>query len=85
MVTLPPEFTATRYPGYFWNIKTQKLFSLKVSGELRELKLIRPNHWNGWKDPGYRVSHEGVRKVMSLPYLQTLKLKDSKIKIKKQF
>lgn len=37
MVTLPKDFVATRYPGYFWNVVERKLYTLKVTGELRPM------------------------------------------------
>ena len=64
MVTLPPEFVATRLFGYFWNTKTQRLYSIKVSGVLRELKVTKPNRWNELPAPAYRVSDRGWRKYL---------------------
>lgn len=64
MVKLPPEFVATRLFGYFWNTKTQRLYSIKVSGVLRELKVTRPNKWNELHSPAYRVSDRGWRKYL---------------------
>ena len=37
MVTLPDNFTMTKYPGYFWNVLDKKLYSIKVTGELKPL------------------------------------------------
>ena len=82
MVTLPREFTGTKYPGYFWNIKTQTLFSIKVGGELRELRREEPNYFNRWHDHGYRISHKGRYRWMLLTYLEGLKLTDSEIPIR---
>ena len=73
MITLPPPFVAARYPGYFWNTDDQKLYSLKVAGTLRPMKLY---HF-GW-DQGsfpfvhYRVSVEG--KTRSIPLYELEKL-----------
>ncbi len=77
MVTLPSKFTATKFPGYFWNTETQTLFSLKIGGVLKELQLITPNHFTQLH--GYRVSHLGVRRCLPLKYLNTLKIEDSEI------
>jgi hypothetical protein len=84
MVTLPPEFVATKYPGYFWNYSTMKLYSLKVSGELRPLKHITPNYFNNWHCGGYRVSVNGVRKNLFDDYLHTIKPSDTQIQIRKE-
>lgn len=73
MVSLPEGFTATKYPGYFWHVPTQSLYSLKVDGILKPLKISGPNHFNKWHEPGYRVSVEGQRRVLWLSYLQKLK------------
>jgi hypothetical protein len=38
MIHLPSTLTPVpRYPGYFWDVKSHKMFSLKVGGELREM------------------------------------------------
>jgi hypothetical protein len=74
-VILPEEFVATQYPGYFWNVKIQKLFTAKL-GVLRELKYSGPNQWNHYT-AGYRISDKGVRKTLTLKYLQTLQVKAS--------
>jgi len=81
MVTLPPEFVATKYPGYFWNYSTMTLFSLKVSGELKELKHIKPNYFNNWNQGGYRVSVNGIRRVLFDEYLHNIEPNDSQITI----
>ena len=85
MVTLPPPYVATKYPGYFWNVNTQTLYSLKVSGVLTELKHHKPNHWNGWwhyekgRKGGYKVSVNGHRRSLFVVDLQELKIEDSVI------
>ena len=84
MVTLPPEFTATKYPGYFWNVKTQTLYSLKVGGVLREMKITHPNFFNKYFH-GYRVCHKGYRRNLSIDYLEKLEIKDSRIPIKEVY
>jgi len=81
MITLPPPFTATRYPGYFWNTETKLLFSLKVGGELREMKRYYPSRWTRWDTPYYLVYHQGRQRGMGLRYLSELKLQDSEIPV----
>ena len=71
MVILPSEFVATKYPGYFWNISTQALFTAKL-GVLREMKYHGPNRWNHYAE-AYKVSDKGVRKNLHLDYLRKLK------------
>lgn len=83
MVTLPKEFVATRFPGYFWNIETQTLYSLKVGGVLREMKRCKPNRWNRWHEEGYRVSHEGRNRNLFMSYLTKLEPSDSEIPVQK--
>jgi hypothetical protein len=74
MVTLPKEFVATRLPGYFWNTKDQRLYSVKVTGALRPLKKQAANRWNHGK-VGYQISHMGHKRFMSDDYLKKLKPK----------
>lgn len=73
MVTLPKDFVATRYPGYFWNVAEKKLYSIKVSGELRELKFSKGGDF-GWVKipPGYKISVKGTRRYYTLDYLNKL-------------
>jgi len=75
MVKLPSEFVATKYPGYFWNTETQVLYSLKIDGVLKPLKIINPNRWNSWPMPGYRVSVKGRGRYLPIGYLKGLKPK----------
>lgn len=74
MVTLPKEFVATRYSGYFWNIKDQQLYSVKVTGELKPLVKQSPNQWNHFRN-GWRVSVNGNHRFLDIVYLQGLKPK----------
>ena len=74
MVTLPKDFVATRYPGYFWNVVEKKLYSLKVTGELRPLKFCKGgNFFGNVVEPGYKVSVNGERRKYSMHYLNSLK------------
>lgn len=74
MVVLPPEFVATRYPGYFWNTSDKKLYSIKVTGELRPLKYSKGGTFYGHTVmPGYHISHNGMRRTLPLNYLMPLK------------
>jgi hypothetical protein len=77
MVTLPPYFVATKFPGYFWNLRTQTLYSVKVHGVLKELKLTRPNQWNNLVVPAYRVSVNGKRRYLYEKELKMLEASDS--------
>lgn len=74
MVTLPVDFVATRYPGYFWNIKEKKLYSLKVTGELKPMAFFKGGTWYGvTHEPGYKISVNGVRRKYNMKYLNSLK------------
>jgi len=78
MITLPPQYIATKFPGYFWNVNQQALYSIKVSGVLTRLKHTKPSiftHWNS----GYRVSVNGRRMWLSDQYLTNLKPHNSVI------
>lgn len=68
MIILPPGMVSVKYPGYFYHIPTKKLYSIK-SGLLKEVAFSRGfrNH-----PSGYRVSHNGLRRLLTLDYLKTL-------------
>jgi hypothetical protein len=74
MVTLPKEFVATRYPGYFWNVVEKKLYSIKVTGELKPMTFDKGGRFYG-RDilPGYRISVNGRKGKMTMEYLSKLK------------
>lgn len=74
MVVLPSDFVATRYPGYFWNIVEKKLYSIKVTGELKPIKFNRGGSFGHVTImPGYPVSHKGERRKYTMEYLGSLK------------
>lgn len=74
MVTLPKDFVATRYPGYFWNVVERKLYSLKVMGELKPMTFFKGGTWYGvTHEPGYKLSVNGVRRKYTMGYLNSLK------------
>lgn len=75
MVTLPPQFVATKYPGYFWNTATKTLYTAK-NGVLKEMKRSRPCRFNFMFD-GYKVSVNGQRRLLRMNYLQSLTPGDS--------
>lgn len=74
MIVLPSEFVMTRYPGYFWNIIEKKLYSIKVTGELRPMTFDKGGRFYG-RDivPGYRISVNGQKRKLTMEYLGTLK------------
>ena len=77
MVVFPPEFVATEWPGYFWNITTKEMYSIKT-GALKKLAKRKP--FNGYaKDgrkvnvsEGYMLSVNGERVPVSLTMLNKL-------------
>lgn len=74
MVTLPKDFVATKAPGYFWNVKEKKLYSIKVTGELRPLAFHKGGTFFGVRvDPGYQISVKGHKRKLTMAYLGTLK------------
>lgn len=74
MVTLPKEFVATKYPGYFWNVTEKKLYSIKVTGELHSMKFQKGGRFYGYDvAPGYRISIKGHKRIFTMDYLNTLK------------
>ena len=66
MVKFEPQFVATKFPGYFFNIQDHQLYSMKVDGILKPLKFHKPNHFNHlWRykdtEGGYQVSVKGQK------------------------
>lgn len=79
MVTLPLPFVAISYPGYFWNLSDHQLYSLKVGGVLRPLRLQRKNAYH--EEDCYYISHEGQKFVINKSTLMVLEEKDSEIPV----
>jgi hypothetical protein len=74
MVTLPKDFVATRYPGYFWHVVERKLYTIKVTGELRPMAFNKGGHFYGVvHQPGYQISVKGHKRKLTMEYLGTLK------------
>ena len=78
MIRLPEGFIPTRYDGYFWNVKEQNLYSIKISGVLRKLKPSKG--YTGYSSgqyvhvpPHYRVSVEGRKRYLYIMELKKLK------------
>lgn len=71
MVILPEDFIATDYPGYYWSLTDQHLYSIK-SGELKPLKKLN-NWWTG-RDvfTGWTVSVHGKKRYLSEDHLHWL-------------
>lgn len=82
MVHLPRNFTATKYPGYFWNMIEERLYSIKIDGILKPLKISNPNYFNKIQEPCYRVSVRGKRRCLMLSYLKKLVCQDTEIPVK---
>lgn len=71
MVKLPKEFVPTKYSGYFWNIADKKLYSVKVTGELKPPEFTPRNRWQHFD--GYKVSVKGEHRYLGIDYLTKLK------------
>jgi hypothetical protein len=73
MVTLPVDFVATNAPGYFWNVKEKKLYSIKVTGLLKPLAFHKGGTFYGVSHkPGYQISIRGRKRTLTLDYLNSL-------------
>lgn len=82
IVRLPIGFVGLKYfPGYYWNIETEKLYSLK-SGVLKPLKLYGPNQWAKQDLPYYCISVNGFRKSISIKRLKNLKEKEKTYQVR---
>jgi len=88
MIYFPADLTPLPYcPGYFWDVEEHKLFSIKVGGVLRELKMLRahPAMFTSGRftyskgglrvgDPYYRVSVNGRYRYLTFSSLKKLEL-----------
>ena len=84
MITFPKDFVATRYPGYFWNLKEQKLYSIKVTGTLRPLVgPSKPNQFNRFTT-AYQISVGGRRRSLPIEILKKLKPTNSVIPLEQK-
>ena len=76
MVVFPEGFVQLdRYPGYYWSADDCKLYSCKVHGVLRPLKLHRRfiNHKTGVDVPeGYHISVKGRRMSLSVAAIMAI-------------
>jgi hypothetical protein len=83
MVRLPPGFVPTRFPGYYWNVEEKHLYSIKVTGELKPLAKFAGYTRYGWNHgvipPGYPVSHEGRRRLLTQQELEKLTLNENEV------
>jgi len=98
MITLPKEFVATKFPGYFFNREDDKLYSLKIDGVLKPLKFYQPNQWNHlWRysfklesgesvttKGGFYVSFHGMRKFYPIERLKEIKEHNATIPVKEK-
>lgn len=80
MITFPPPFVALQYPGYFWNVEDQLLYTLKTTGILRPLKKHPANSYNAGH-VGYDISVGGRKKYIWQEDLLQLKLVDSTLPV----
>lgn len=87
MITFPDNLTPVpKFPGYFWDVVTHKLYSIKVAGELRELTVhkanrFNTNQWNGMRKGQlhYVLSKEGRRHITTIAALKKLKIVDHEL------
>lgn len=74
MITFPDGFVATRFPGYFWNTTDEKLYTMKVTGVLRPMRISTPPP--GQPDhASYRVSVNGVRRRLTTAQIKRVLLR----------
>ena len=74
MVVLPKDFVETKYPGYFFNVVDENLYSVKVTGTLKPLAKSRPNQFNHFRT-GWGVSVRGNHRWLDLEELRRIKPK----------
>lgn len=73
MVTLPDDFVQLSIPGYYWNTAEHVLYSCKITGVLRPMKLQKSRWIRGmYFEEGYQISHNGVRRGITKRYLMDM-------------
>jgi len=96
MITFKPEFVATKFPGYFFNVEDEKLYSIKIEGVLKPLKFYKPNRFNHmWRyaiklndgskvttKGGYYIFFHGMRKFYPIEHLKELNSEPHVIPVK---
>lgn len=83
MITFLKELIPTEFDGYFFDPKNDQLYSIKIGGVLKPLKLIKPNRFNHLRSPAFYISVNGVRKAYMLDRLQKLSNEDYEIPYKR--
>jgi hypothetical protein len=87
MIKFPATLTPVpKLPGYFWDVETHKLYSIKVGGVLREMKVhrlhpcVRFGRFSKIKlkagELYYSLSHQGHSRAMPVRDLKKLTLVD---------
>ena len=87
MIKFPATLTPVpKLPGYFWDVNSHKLYSIKIGGVLREMKVQRLhpcNHYSRFSkgkpkigDLYYSLSHHGRHQPMPVRELKKLTLVD---------
>ena len=71
MITFPDGFVATRFPGYFWNTTDEKLYTMKVTGVLRPMRISTPPPDQPDR-ASYRVSVNGVRRRLTTAQIKRI-------------
>lgn len=79
MIIFPKSFVKIKYPGYFWDTDEHILYSIKVTGVMKPMKLQKGFRGvvNGAYieiPDGYQLSHQGRRRYVTLEYLKALKV-----------
>ena len=72
MITFPDGFVATKYPGYFWNTADEKLYTMKVTGILRPMRMSYPAPQYECTQASYQVRVNGVRRRLTTDQIKRI-------------
>lgn len=84
MITFPDGFVAIAFPGYFWNTKDEKLYTMKVTGTLRPMQRCDPVPHDEHGQASYRVSVNGVRRRLTTAQIKRMLVRNGTVQVANQ-
>lgn len=74
MITFPEHFKAIKgFPGYYWNIEEEHIYSIKIGGILRRIKKYQPSYYSmnkGLVVPYFQLSKNGKTHYLAIDRIE---------------